>query len=102
MKRRLLACCAKDDELCLDVIDAYLHLNPHDDDDVLDVPVENLRSLCVAGGSAWTVSADGKSLQRAVDSESEAAFERATSPADVATNGVGLDDGAFQHPPQHR
>jgi hypothetical protein len=85
--RRLLASCAKDEELCLNVVDAYLLLaDPDDSHPDKTISADNLRLILAAGGSVWTVSPNNRSLQRAVDSQTQAAFELATSSADVASS----------------
>ena len=48
-------------------------------------PADDLRTLLLNGGSVWTVSSDGKSLQWTVEPQARAAFERATTPADRAS-----------------
>ena len=85
--RRLYAYCSKDEGLCLNVIDAYLQLaHPDDSDPDKTISAGNLRSILAAGGSVWTVSPDNRSLQRAVDPQTHAAIELATSFADVTSN----------------
>jgi hypothetical protein len=85
--RRLYAYCSKDEGLCLNVIDAYLQLaHPDDSDPDKTISAGNLRSILAAGGSVWTVSPDNRSLQRAVDPQTQAAIELATSFADVTSN----------------
>jgi hypothetical protein len=85
--QRLLTSCLGDETLCLDVVDAYLHLE-HNDDPYGEA-ADELRLLLAVAGSVWTVSPDNKSLQHAVDSTTETAFELAISPADLATNELG-------------
>jgi hypothetical protein len=51
-----------------------------------NISAQNLRLILAAGGSVWTVSPDNRSLQRAVDPQTQAAFELTTSFADVASN----------------
>jgi hypothetical protein len=76
-----ISLCSKDDDVFLDLLDASLNVRLGDDD-----ARESLREILAAGGSTWTVSPDGKSLQRAVQPESQAAFEQATSTADTASD----------------
>jgi hypothetical protein len=74
----LAAACRADAETFLDVIDATLATTRGGD--------ERLRALLEAGGSVWTVAADGKSLRRRVDVAVQQAADRAMSPRDPASD----------------
>jgi hypothetical protein len=76
----LLLRCNNNQDLFLDVIDACLRFFHYQ----LGYP-DDLRRLLADGGSAWTVSASGRSLQRAVEPQAQEAFEAASSPADTAS-----------------
>jgi hypothetical protein len=77
----LLVHCNNDQDVCLDIIDGCLRFTHyqlgHADD---------LRRLLADGGSVWTVSANGRSLQRAVEPQAQEAYEAASSPADTASD----------------
>jgi hypothetical protein len=80
MMEDVFSLCSRNNEFFLDVIDAYLHLDPNNPS-----RRNRLREFLAEAGSAWTVAPDGKSLQRAVQPEAQAAFEKATSTADLAS-----------------
>ena len=69
--------CLRDQDKFLDVLDAVLSFKPD--------TYGGLASTLRDAGSAWTVSADGASLERRVDATAREQFELATSPDDDAT-----------------
>lgn len=81
MLEDLLLRCSRDQDLCLDVIDACLRFARH----YLGEP-DDLRRQLADGGAVWTVSADGHSLQRAVETHAQKVFEAASSPVDTASD----------------
>ncbi|MCU1590957.1 MAG: hypothetical protein JWP11_2213 [Frankiales bacterium] len=71
----------KDQDLFLDALDATLHFF----DNSNARSVATLSELLSTGASAWTVAADGRSLQRRVDETANEAALRATAPDDAAS-----------------
>jgi hypothetical protein len=80
----LVDLCARSPQLFLDVVDAYLQETHRETD-----ATKALRQLLTRGGSVWTVAPDKAALQRAVAPQTQIAFERATSVADVASKELG-------------
>jgi len=71
----------RDEDFCLDLIDASLSVwGRHNNQG------ESLRRLLLAGGSVWTVADDGTSLTRVVSDEVQSAFDTAASVEDEASN----------------
>lgn len=81
---RVIQAADKDGDLCLDVVDAILRLQP---DGMLSRADQTARlaDTLTLGGSAWMVAPDSKSLVRRVDSTAVAQFAAATTPVDVAS-----------------
>jgi hypothetical protein len=75
---QIIGAAESDADLCLDILDATLHI-------ANGAEANSLRRLLDAGGSAWTVAADGKSIQRRVDATTAAAAAQAIAPADQAS-----------------
>jgi hypothetical protein len=76
---QIISAIQRDEDLFLDVLDATLHLkNGY-------ANVANLTSILDVGASAWTVAADGRSLEKRVDPAASAAYERALTTADAAS-----------------
>ncbi|MFM1724037.1 hypothetical protein ABEU20_002613 [Rhodococcus sp. PAM 2766] len=73
----LLQQCLNDQDKFLDVIDAVLSFRP-------DTYRKGLARTLLDAGSAWTVSAEGDSLERRVDATAREQFELASSPDDDA------------------
>lgn len=79
--REIVAQCERDDETFLDVLDATLSLTAWP-----GVNIAALRDLLEKGGSVWTVTPDGKSLERRVDQNTAALLAAATAPSDAASD----------------
>lgn len=72
----LIRACRRDDEVFLDVVDAMLAVTGGDGGE--------LRGTLEAGGSVWTVSPDGLSLQRRVEAVVQQAADQAMTHTDPA------------------
>lgn len=79
---QIIGAAERDDDVFLDVLDATLQVASGTDSELL-------RRLLDNGGSAWTVSTDGKSIQRRVDETAAAAATAAMSPGDEASAELG-------------
>ncbi|MDN3496918.1 hypothetical protein QL996_13330 [Planococcus sp. APC 4015] len=75
---QILSALHSDRDLYLDALDATLYLRT--------ARAAPLRQTLLVGGSVWTVSDDGKSLQRRVDETAAAAFRQALAPGDSASH----------------
>jgi hypothetical protein len=76
---QIIAYCLSDGETFLDALDATLNLANDAS------AVGELRRSLHLGGSAWTVSREGRSMQRRVAASAQAAMEQATSVQDVVS-----------------
>lgn len=81
---RVIDAADKDGELCLDVVDAILRLQPDGFMSRADQTVR-LADTLTLGGSVWTVAPDSMSLVRRVDPTAMAQFTAATTTEDVAS-----------------
>ena len=71
---QIFAAMSGNDDLFLDVLDAALHLGAGN--------ASALRNILRVGGSAWTVRADGRGLERRVPEATAQAFAVTTAPSD--------------------
>lgn len=78
IQEQILAACLADEDVFLDVLDATLRAGGSGG--------HSLKETLQTGGSIWTVSDDGRSLQQRVDTATKAAFDAATSPAGEASS----------------
>jgi hypothetical protein len=81
---RVIQAADKDGELCLDVVDAILRLQPEGIMSRADQTVR-LADTLTLGGSFWMVAPDSMSLVRRVDPTAVAQFAAATADTDVAS-----------------